>query len=225
MPTAIISRHELLDAMEEGHVTVVDALPLAPFGQRHLPGALNVVAEDADDEVRAALPDLEASIVTYSTDAHCTRGPELATRLRDLGYRDVRTYAGGIEDWIGAGLPIERPRSVTLTLDELALGPTASLFEGHRRAGVDGSIFVTRTPPGAAVELHTHPYAEVFVLFEGRGRFTVGSDVVELDSEQLLVVPPDTRHGFRNVGDAPLLLVSLHERGTVRTTWLGEPPA
>jgi mannose-6-phosphate isomerase-like protein (cupin superfamily) len=137
----------------------------------------------------------------------------------------VRTYDGGIEDWIAAGLPVERPRSVRLTLAELALGPTASLFDGHRHAGVDSSIFVTRTPPGRAVDLHTHPYAEIFLLLEGRGRWTVGDDVAELEPEQLLVVPADTPHGFRNVGATPLLVVSVHERGTVRTTWLGEEPA
>ena len=219
-----ISREELHAALDDARVTVVDALPPAPFGQRHLPGALNVVAEDTDEQLRAALPDPAAAIVTYSTDQHCTRGPQLADRLRELGYRDVRTYVGGIEDWIAAGLRIDRPRGATLTLADLALGPTASLFEGHRHAGVDGSIFVTRTPPGRAVELHTHPYAEVFVLLAGRGRWTAGEEVVELEPEQLLVVPPDTRHGFRNIGDAPLLVVSMHERGTVRTTWLGEEP-
>jgi hypothetical protein len=46
----------------------------------------------------------------------------------------VRIYRGGIGDWVAAGLAIERPR-----------------------AGVDVSIFVTRTPPGRAVELHVHP--------------------------------------------------------------------
>jgi rhodanese-related sulfurtransferase len=108
MSTAI-TRDELRAAIEDGSVTVVDALPAVPFGQRHLPGALNVVAEDSDTEVRGALPDTAAAIVTYSTDEHCTRGPELAARLRDLGYTDVRTYDGGIEDWIAAGLPVDRP--------------------------------------------------------------------------------------------------------------------
>ena len=220
-----ISRQELHAAIDDARVTVVDALPPAPFGQRHLPGAVNVVAEDSDQQVRAALPDRAAAIVTYSTDEHCTRGHQLADRLRELGYRNVRTYNGGIEDWVAAGLPVERPRSAALTLAELALGPTASLFEGHRRAGVDASLFVTRTPPGRAVELHTHPYAEVFVLLEGRGRWTVGEQVIQLEPEQLVVVPPDIRHGFRNTGETPLLVISLHERGTVRTTWLGEEPA
>jgi mannose-6-phosphate isomerase-like protein (cupin superfamily) len=113
----------------------------------------------------------------------------------------------------------------TFNLRDLALNPTAFLFEGHPRAGVDISIFVTHTPPGRAVELHVHPYAETFLLLEGRGRWTRGDEVVELEAEQMLVVPPDTPHGFRNIGDVPLLLVSVHERGTLRQTWLGEEPA
>ena len=104
------------------------------------------------------------------------------------------------------------------------MSPTAFLFEGFPRAGVDISIFVTRTPPGRAVELHVHPYAETFLLLAGRGRWTRGEDVVELEPEGMLVVPPDTPHGFRNVGDVPLLVVSVHERGTLRQTWLGQDP-
>lgn len=119
----------------------------------------------------------------------------------------------------------ERPRAVTLDLEELRLNPTAWLFEGHRHAGVDVSMFMVRTPPGRAVELHVHPYAETFLLLEGHGRWTRGDEVIELEPEQMIVVPPDTPHGFRNIGDVPLLVVSIHERGTLRQTWLGEEPA
>jgi mannose-6-phosphate isomerase-like protein (cupin superfamily)/rhodanese-related sulfurtransferase len=221
MPT-FISRDELHASLPS--VTVVDALPPTPFGQRHLPGAINLVSEDSDEHIAGALPDKAATIVAYSTDGDCSRAPDLAARLEALDYADVRVYRQGIEDWIGAGLPVERPRAVTLTLSDLALGPTAFLFEGFPRAGVDISMFVTRTPPGRAVELHVHPYAETFLLLEGRGRWTCGEEVVELEPEGVLVVPPDTPHGFRNIGDVPLLVVSVHERGTVRQTWLGVDP-
>lgn len=114
---------------------------------------------------------------------------------------------------------------VTLSLRALATSPTAALFEGHRHGGVGISIFVTRTPPGGVVGLHVHPYSETFVLLEGHGRWTAGDAVRELAPEQLLVVPPDTPHGFRNVGDVTLLVVSVHESGTLEQTWLGEDPA
>ncbi|HEX6745366.1 MAG TPA: cupin domain-containing protein [Solirubrobacteraceae bacterium] len=218
-----MTREELHAALES--VTVVDAQPPARYGQAHLPGALNLVAEDSDERVLAALPDASATVVVYSTDAGCRRAPELAARLGALGYADVRTYREGVEDWVGAGLELERPRAVTLELSDLALGRTAFLFEGFPRAGVDISIFVTRTPPGRAVELHVHPYAETFLLLAGRGRWTRGEETVELEPEGMLVVPPDTPHGFRNIGDVPLLVVSVHERGTLRQTWLGKDPA
>jgi mannose-6-phosphate isomerase-like protein (cupin superfamily) len=113
----------------------------------------------------------------------------------------------------------------TFDLDELKFSATAALFEGQPRAGIGISMFIVRTPPGVAVELHTHPYSETFLLLEGRGRWTAGGDVVELEPNQMLVVPPDTPHGFRNVGDRPLLVVSVHESGTLEQAFLGRDPA
>ena len=57
---------------------------------------------------RSAPGDTGVTVVTYSTDATCGRGEALAERLRRLGYADVRTYREGIEDWVAAGLPVER---------------------------------------------------------------------------------------------------------------------
>jgi rhodanese-related sulfurtransferase len=74
---------------------------------RHLPAALNVTAEHDDDVVRRALPDRDSSIVTYSTDGACTRGPELAARLLGLGYTDVGVLVEGIAGWEAAGHPVE----------------------------------------------------------------------------------------------------------------------
>jgi rhodanese-related sulfurtransferase len=186
-----MTRDELHAAL--GRVTVVDAQPPARYGERHLPGALNLVPEDADEDVEAALPDRAAAIVVYSTDAACRRALELAARLAALGYGDVRLYREGLEDWIGAGLELERPRGVTFELSDLARSPTAFLFEGFPRAGVDVSIFVTRTPPGRAAELHVHPYAEIFLLLAGRGRWTRGEETVELEPEGMLSSHPTHR--------------------------------
>ncbi len=104
-----IERDELRAEMDRGAVTVVDALPAAPFARRHLPGAVNLVVDQAATEAANTLPDKAAAIVTYSTDDKCGRGEGLAARLRELGYTNVRVYSGGIEDWAAAGLPVTLP--------------------------------------------------------------------------------------------------------------------
>jgi len=109
--------------------------------------------------------------------------------------------------------------------DELRFSPTAWLFEGRKRADIGITVFVVRTPPGKAVELHVHPYSETFVLLEGSGRWTAGDDVVELHANQMLVVPADTPHGFRNTGGEPLVVVSVHESGALEQTFLGREPS
>lgn len=116
------------------------------------------------------------------------------------------------------------PEIVKLDLDDMRLSPTAALFEGKARAGIGITMFVVRTPPGKFVELHVHPYSETFVLLAGSGRWTAGETVTELNPNQMLVVPPETPHGFRNIGDDPLLVVSVHESGTLEQEFLGVEP-
>ena len=115
----------------------------------------------------------------------------------------------------------------TFDLDALRFNDsaTAFLFEGRKRAGIDISMFVVRTPPGGSVEMHIHPYSETFLLLEGEGRWTAGDAVVELRPNSMLVVPPETPHGFRNIGDTPLLVVSVHESGVLKQTFIGIEPA
>jgi mannose-6-phosphate isomerase-like protein (cupin superfamily) len=116
------------------------------------------------------------------------------------------------------------PQPITFDLAEMSLSPTAALFEGRARAGIDISIFVVRTQPGGFVEIHVHPYSETFVLLEGHGRWTAAGQAYELDANQMIVVPPNTPHGFRNTGEVPLALVTVHESGTLQQTFLGVEP-
>jgi quercetin dioxygenase-like cupin family protein len=117
------------------------------------------------------------------------------------------------------------PRFTTLDLAEIAFSPTAALWEGGKRAGTDTSMFVVKTPPGGFVHLHTHPYSETFVLLRGKGRWTAGDQVTEPEADSIVVVPPDTLHGFRNIGEEPLLVVSVHESGTLDQTFTDREPA
>ena len=105
--TALITRDELRAAIETGEVTVVDALPAAYFAQQHLPGAVNLVVDEADARAADLLPDRNAPIVTYCSNAACRNSEASRGPLTRLGYTDVRKYREGIQDWVEAGLPVE----------------------------------------------------------------------------------------------------------------------
>jgi mannose-6-phosphate isomerase-like protein (cupin superfamily) len=74
--------------------------------------------------------------------------------------------------------------------------------------------------PGGGPKLHTHPYAEVFVIREGRALFTLGDAKVEAGAGQILVAPAGTPHKFENLGPGPLESIDIHENGTFVTEWL-----
>ena len=105
--TQTITRDELKAGLDAGTLTAVDALPEAYYAQQHLPGALNLVADDVPARAAAALPDRDAAIVTYCTNNACANSGHVATALTKLGYTNVRKYAEGIQDWVEAGLPTE----------------------------------------------------------------------------------------------------------------------
>ena len=105
--TTVINRTELQALIAAGTVTLVDALPQSYYDQQHLPGAINLVDTDVDARAADLLPDRAATVVTYCSNPACGNSKAVGRRLEKLGYRDVRTYAGGIQDWVEAGLPTE----------------------------------------------------------------------------------------------------------------------
>jgi rhodanese-related sulfurtransferase len=105
--TARISRDELRTAIDAGTVVVVDALGGEYYDRQHLPGAVPLVEAEVTERAGELLPDRNAAIVTYCSNPACPNSGRVADRLTALGYTDVRKYAEGIEDWVGAGLPTE----------------------------------------------------------------------------------------------------------------------
>src|ERR1700754_3319543 len=101
--TTLISRDDLLAAIEAGEAPVVDALGGDYWAQQHLPGAIPLVADDVTERAATLLPDKEAAIVTYCANPACQNTQAVASRLEQLGYTNVRKYREGIEDWTTAG--------------------------------------------------------------------------------------------------------------------------
>jgi rhodanese-related sulfurtransferase len=108
---ADIDRESLWQRIESGvEFVLVDALPPIAFAGAHLPGAINIPPDSVDGRAERRVPDRDTEIVVYCAGPDCDSSVEVAARLIELGYRNVRHYPGGKSDWRDAGLPFEGGR-------------------------------------------------------------------------------------------------------------------
>ena len=108
-----------------------------------------------------------------------------------------------------------RVTSVT-PIDELRLSERAALFQGREEIPV--SMFITQYDRGEGPDQHLHPYPEAFVVQTGTARFTVDGEHITVSAGNVVVVPKQTPHGFKNPGDEKLRVVSVHPSPTVQQT-------
>jgi mannose-6-phosphate isomerase-like protein (cupin superfamily) len=73
---------------------------------------------------------------------------------------------------------------------------------------------------GGGPRLHQHPYVETFIIREGTGVFQIGNTEIEASTGQIIVVPANTPHKFRNRGPGPFSSIDIHENGEFVTEWL-----
>ena len=107
MPTRI-TRQDLQGRLgRTDRPVLVEALGAAFYGDAHLPGAINIPPGQVDRLARQLIPDRDAPVVVYCSGS-CSSADTVASRLEAVGYTDVAVYAGGKEDWVEHGLPVER---------------------------------------------------------------------------------------------------------------------
>jgi rhodanese-related sulfurtransferase len=107
---AEIGREELLRKLQGDEYVLIDALGPISYGAAHLPGAINIPPERVYALAPRRIPDLDSPVFVYCANPSCESSVEVAQRLVELGYRNVRHYAGGKDDWAAAGLPLEGGR-------------------------------------------------------------------------------------------------------------------
>lgn len=112
MSIVTISREELLARLDQGGITLVEALGPRYYEDVHLPGAVNLPHDRVDELAGSVLPDLDAPIVVYCANTACQNSAVAARRLSQLGYTNVVDYEAGKQDWIEAGLPTESGQPV-----------------------------------------------------------------------------------------------------------------
>jgi quercetin dioxygenase-like cupin family protein len=65
-------------------------------------------------------------------------------------------------------------------------------------------VMAATMPPGSGVPLHQHPEQEAFFILDGEPEFAVESGGLvwmKIHSGEMVNIPPDAMHGFRNAGD------------------------
>ena len=103
-----ISRDTLLHMMrsEGTPVKIVDVLGEDHYRREHIKGAISLplgkIDKYADRRLRR-----DERIVVYCTDITCHAGEKAADKLAAKGFPRVYDYAGGLEDYKQAGLPVE----------------------------------------------------------------------------------------------------------------------
>lgn len=106
------SREELAQKIEgEDDFVLVDALAPISYAASHLPGAISIPPGTVDEGVTKRIPDLDTEVIVYCTSPTCDASIEVAERMIALGYRNVRHYPGGKQEWTEAGLPLEGGRA------------------------------------------------------------------------------------------------------------------
>ena len=101
-------------------------------------------------------------------------------------------------------------------IEDLRLSERAALFQGRDEIGI--SMFVTQYQRGQGPDLHLHPYPEAFVVQEGTAVFTAGDEELTVAAGNIVVVPAETPHGFKNPDDDELRVVSVHPNPVVEQT-------
>lgn len=88
---------------------VLDVMVPEHFEQRHIPGAVQACVHEVVfcDAVAALAPDRSVPVLVCGAGADSLDGRMAAEKLLRQGHTDVRWFAGGLEAWCAAGLPLE----------------------------------------------------------------------------------------------------------------------
>ena len=107
-----------------------------------------------------------------------------------------------------------------LSRDDIRAGVGSYEFEGYLHGDSNVSFISIDQTPGEGPRLREHTNEEFFIVQEGRPRFTVGTETLDAQPGQIIVVPPETPHKFVNIGEGPLRQIDIHASPRFITEWL-----
>jgi rhodanese-related sulfurtransferase len=98
-----ISPREAAAKSKNGEAVIVDVREKDEWDEDHIPDAIHMSRGTIELDVEEQVPDTNAMII-----CHCGGGGRsalAAENLQKMGYKNVRSMAGGFKAWKAAGLP------------------------------------------------------------------------------------------------------------------------
>jgi rhodanese-related sulfurtransferase len=100
-----ISPNEAQTRATSGAAMIIDVREKDEWDESHIPNAIHLSRGTLELEIEEKIPDPNAMII-----CHCGGGGRsalAAETLQKMGYKNVRSMAGGLKAWKAAGLPTE----------------------------------------------------------------------------------------------------------------------
>ena len=103
-----ISRKELKRKMDRNEdFALVDARSFKSYSEEHIRGAISLPLDEVEEKAEQILSKND-EIIVYCGSFSCPRSANEVKRLRNMGFKNVKRYAGGIKDWKKAGYQTEK---------------------------------------------------------------------------------------------------------------------
>jgi len=105
-----ITLGEAEELFATGSALFIDSRAAEDFKKGHIFGAVNIpfVERKKKEELNMESYPPEGIYVVYCDANECQSSVELAKRLHEKGFQDIRVFFGGWEEWVREGLPVSR---------------------------------------------------------------------------------------------------------------------
>ncbi len=185
-------------------VRVVDVRERMEWNDGHLPGAVHVPRGFLELQIEESIPDKDSPVILYC--AGGVRSLLAGATLRQMGYTNVTSMAGGYNAWAASGLPTEKP--VVLTADQRRRYSRHLLVP---EVGEDGQSKLLQSKVLLIGAGGLGAPAAYYLAAAGVGTLgIIDSDIVEESNLQRQILHNTKRIGMPKVESARMTLTELN---------------
>jgi molybdopterin/thiamine biosynthesis adenylyltransferase/rhodanese-related sulfurtransferase len=188
---------------------IVDVRESTEWDEGHVPGAVHVARGYLEQQIEAAVPDRDSPVVLYC--AGGVRSMFAARTLREMGYTNVSSMAGGFQQWKTQGLPWATPTRLT--------SEQKQRYSRHLlipEVGIEGQAKLLRSRVLLIGAGGLGAPAALYLAAAGVGTIgIVDFDTVDLSNLQRQIIHTTDRIGQKKVDSARIAINALNPDVTV----------